>query len=303
MSDTAVIRSSNRIKNKRLLTPEKKSPNQVEQITKKKKKSSPFTKEDMEEIMKLITDQISGVSKQLIDTQTAIDNKITSMDVGLKDELGALKTAMDNFSSNVKNQISELKTELINHNNRITNNENDIDRVTLLNQLRLTGLPAKENENLKNIFDKIAAEIGYNTDEPNSQPVLKRIPYRKNGILSGSNTIIMYFVAQHFKDKFYSLYLQKAPLKPDIFSNDENSRIIIGENLTKFNAAILQHCFALKRDVKLAQAYSFNGIVYIKFKKGKNEPAFPIRNKIDVDVLIEKRTAESNQNMNQQMET
>lgn len=296
MTDQTAVRSSERLKgNKRLLTPEINETLKESQLTKKIKKSS-LIKAEMEDIKKFIAEQLAGVSKQITDTKNALDQKISSLDDDLKNDLSNIKLAMDSFSSNVTHELSSLKSEIIKHDQRINNNTDDIDRIQLLNQLRVTGVPSSENEDLKLVFDKIAIEIGYDNNDPNGIPLIRRIPLRKNGLTIGSNTIILYFVAQHFKDKFYSLYLHKAPLKSDLLGNNETVRI--GENLTKHNAAILRYCALQKKENKIAQAYTSNGLVYIKFKRGKTEKPLLIRNTYDIDYLIEMNQIENGRSNN-----
>lgn len=290
-SNSISTRSSDKLKEKRKLSPTKEDETQIEN-TIKKSKSCRISKREMEEIEKIIKKSLLGVTNKITEAQESLDNKITQMGNTIsnefKTEIDALKSAMDSFQTDISNRVSCFETELDDHNKRLTNNEDDIDRVTLLSQLRITGYPYKDDENLNDLFTTIANEIGYSMIEPSKVPMLRRLPFTKNGITSGSNTILMYFVAQHYKDNFYSLYLHRAPLKPESLGMPSNMRIIIGENLTKRNAALFSFCNAMKRENKLAQAYTSNGLIYVKFQRGRQEKAYNIRHERDLEILIQR---------------
>lgn len=289
-SKTNNNRSSEKVREKRKLTPDKNTTQQAGNTVKRNKKSD-MSKKEMEEIQKFIADSLKGVSSQIAEVQSALDNKITEMasevSGNVKEEINTLKDSMDSFASNVTSQISLIETKLTTHDERLDNNEDDIERITLLNQLRIVGLPFSENENLIDFFIKLSNAIGYSMESPSSIPSLRRIPSRKNGIATGTNTILVYFIAQHYKDSFYSAYLRKLPLKPEMFGLPDQVRIIIGENLTKKNAALFNFCNALKKEGKLAQLYSSNGLIYAKFKRGKQEKAHIVRSKRDIEILCE----------------
>lgn len=288
--------SNDRVREKRKLTPENNSKQPSGNLVKRNKKSD-LNKKEMEEIQKFIAESLKGVCGQIANVQNALDIKITEManqvSGNVKEEINTLKESMDTIASNVSNQISLIEDKLTNHNTRLDNNEDDIERITLLNQLRIVGLPFNDNENLMDFFNKLSKVIGYSTENTASMPSLRRIPLRKNGMITGSNTIIVYFNAQHYKDNFYASYLRKLPIKSEMFDQPEHVRIIIGENLTKKNAAIFNYCNTLKKEGKLAQLYSSNGLIYIKFKKGRNEKSHVIRCKQDIEILCEQNSRQS----------
>lgn len=76
------------------------------------------------------------------------------------------------------------------------------------------------------------------------------------------------------------------PLDPVIFGLPSTNRIIIGENLTKKNASIFKQALSMKKANKIAQAYTENGIVKIKFTKGKNETAHAVRNVTSLETIV-----------------
>lgn len=97
----------------------------------------------------------------------------------------------------------------------------------------------------------------------------------------------MKFIANHMKESFYSFYLRLLPKKritsKDLGFTTEN-RVFISENLTQQNQELFIMALNLKREKKLATAYTVNGIVNIKFLKGASP--HEIRHKHDFDILL-----------------
>lgn len=147
----------------------------------------------MKEIQRFIAESLKGVSGQITSVQNALDNKITEManqvSVNVKEEINTLKESMNTFASNVTNQIALIENKLTKHDTRLDNNEDDIERITLLNQVRIVGLPFNENEKLTEFFIKLSIAIGYSTENAASIPALRRIPIKKYGIITDSRTI------------------------------------------------------------------------------------------------------------------
>lgn len=118
-------------------------------------------------------------------------------------------------------------------------------------------------------------------------PVIERIPIfdkttKKN---APSQTIVVHFAILRQKQQFYSLYLSKMPLEPTKFGLENMSRIVIGENLTVTNAKIFKQALTMKKNKKIAQAYTENGIVKIKIVKGKNETAHIVRSITSLETI------------------
>lgn len=277
-------------KQKRKLSPLSKNNNKV--ISNKRSKQSNLTNREMDAIRELIESSMKVVSQQITTTQNALDNKISSLRTQISDDvkekIDGLQQSLATFSNNVNTEIVNMKLELKHQSDRIQVNEDDISRVTLLNQLRITGILPSQNENLRSIFEKIAKEIDYNIDDSTKIPHLRRILSRKNGVISQTNTIILYFTASHIKDQFYSQYLHKVPFSKGFLNEMKCDKIIIGENLTKTNAMIFAKCLSYKKSGKIAQTFTNNGIVYIKFLRGKAELPHQIRTEHDLLNLIDK---------------
>lgn len=230
---------------------------------------------------------IQSISKQLTDTQGSVENKISILGTKIDTEISTITTQFNGFAADVKSEIISIESQLKAHSDRISYTEDDVKRITMLNQLRVLGFPAVINENLRCIFDSLATDIGYVPQSDSEIPTISRIPMinKQTGAVTSSGTILFEFIANHFKTRFYSLYLHKAPLKAEKFGLPANSSIVIGENLTKLNADLFAHAKSLKRATKIAQTFTENGLVHIKLKKGRSEQAILIRSKRQLEII------------------
>lgn len=237
------------------------SPESIE-IDKASKKPRNITTTDMDELKHLIADKIEA-------TKTSVESKITDLSNKVDQDINSLKTSVEDFKTKVSNELTHVKTQLVIHNQRIDNTEDDIQRLTRNQDLRLTGFPAKDNENLVNYVLLIAKEIGYTSLSETNAPLIERITIKNKttGLMMSSNTILMHFATLRQKQIFYSHYLNKMPLDPTKFGLETDNRIVIGENLTKKNAQLFKQAQILRKNNEIAQAYTEDGIVKIRLKK------------------------------------
>lgn len=77
------------------------------------------------------------------------------------------------------------------------------------------------------------------------------------------------------------------PLDPKKFDLPEEKRIVLNENLTRKNAQIFKQAQILRKNNKIAQTFTEDGLVKIRFKKGKNEATHTIRNNIELETIVE----------------
>lgn len=174
------------------------------------------------------------------------------------------------------------------HEQRLDNNEDDINRLRYANDLRLIGIPHVQNENLVQIFQTLASIIGYDS-VINATKIMERLPARNKitGIVTASPTILLHFTTIQHKNWFYSLYLGKMPIKSEAFGLKGTKNIILGENLTRKNAAIFKLAQNMKSEKKIAQVFTMDGLVKVKFVKGPNQRTFTTRSIIELENLTE----------------
>lgn len=325
MPPTKNTRSHKR--NARQIESEPTSPSQVNP-SKIQSKSSTMADDMAAEIMRTLNElknQNSSLHTQLIEQRKEfldtikesnaksdeLKQQIVDSHVCLKQEMTQL---METFKSDVKSEFDAINNKIIASNEqlqaktdditntvslldaRVTSIENDFDRLPHMNELKLIGIPASMNENLLVFFNSIAAIVGYDTSNPMFIPTMSRMMTRNkdNNTLTPTAVIILKFTAIHMKESFYNLYLRLLPNRK-ITTKDlglpNETRIIFGENLTKHNMDIFVAASNSKRENKLQQVYTVNGLVNVKIQKGGK--AYEIRHKHELEQLINSQTTAS----------
>lgn len=244
----------------------------------------------------------TDIENKISDSQSSIECKLSDFTTKVNDEVNGLKSAISELNSKLGTEIETLKEHVTKQNHRIDNSEDDINRLKISADLKVIGIPFKQNENLTELFHKIAAAIGYDISIGPNVPLMKRIPIRNKttGIMFESHTISLHFISIQHKQMFYSLYLNKMPLNPESLGMQKETKITIGESLTRLNANIFKYAQQLKREKKIAQTHTTDGLVKIKFIKGPNQRAFIIRNTMQLDGLLAEHEQFKQQHQQQQ---
>lgn len=76
------------------------------------------------------------------------------------------------------------------------------------------------------------------------------------------------------------------PLNPEKLGLSMMNRIVIGEHLTETNAKIFRLAHQMKRDSKVAQVFTEDGLVKIRLKKGVHEPTHVIRTVVEIETMV-----------------
>lgn len=165
----------------------------------KKIKKSKMTSKDIDELKSLITLITPAIEKKICDSHQILESKINELGNKVNTEIHLLKSSVDDFKSEVGRDMNVMKVQLSEHAQLLENTDDDFDRIKLHQDLRIAGIIFKDNENLIEIFKKIAAEIGFNIEQ--CTPTLERIAIRNRttGQMIPSNTIIIHFAIQRQK--------------------------------------------------------------------------------------------------------
>lgn len=242
-----------------------------------------------------MNDKIQANTDAMNNQATALENKIEETYTKVKNELHAeIKKLSDSVEQNMKNQINKMEEKIDQvtkqFNNELTSirknvsesmnaveptKNDDFDRLLIINDLKIVGIPYKDDENLLEIFMKIASFIGYDTSSPLAIPSFRRIISRSRiaGQLIYTKVIVCKFIAQHIKENFYGSYLnsiKSKTLTTELIGYTQGNRIIIGEQLTAKNQKIFQMAAAYKRSNNSIQVYTSNGLVNIRLQRGAN---------------------------------
>lgn len=234
------------------------------------------------------------INESNITLKKQIDQVSDNIKTELKKDLDAINIKIDSSNEALTQKVNGMNDSMSNLKSRIIQVENDFDRISHLNELKLIGIPIKEGENLAEIFKQISAIIGFDSSTNTNIPLMSRL-YSKNkntGDSTPSSTILMKFVAVHLKESFYGLYLKNLPQKKisakDLGFSSEN-RIIIGENLSRYNRDVFNLASTYKRDNKLASVFTVNGIVKVKLQRGST--AYAVHSSQQLEQLMSNTTS------------
>lgn len=254
--------------------------------------SNPSETFTLADIKKLLGEQTTSI-------QQSIENEIKRMGDDIKAEfqvkITALNEKIEANHSNVQTQINAMKMDIENIKGQPNGGDDDLQRISKLNELKITGIAHANNENLNAIFGEIAKLVNFNLNGPNNAPAVNRIHKwdheRKTKI--PTPIVIVKFVANHIRDDFYRCYMDKIAAKqiilPENIKLPAGKQIIIGENLTVNNSKIFIEASKLKRDKKLCQVFTQEGIVHVRAIK--SEKATAIRSKIQLEQFIASRAS------------
>lgn len=215
------------------------------------------------------------LNEQTESLKTSIGTDMKSLGNELKTEFQAkinqLNEKIDANQDNVQKQINEIQAKVT----QCIEQKNDTDddflkRLTKLNELKISGIAYRNNENLVEIFSEIAKLVQFNLNNLNNVPSLIRT-YKWNKT-TNTNTptsiVIVKFIATHIRNDFYRLYLNKIATKQPITSDNIGlpsiSRIIIGESLTTKNFEIFVAAGKQKKENNLCQVFTQDGLVHVK---------------------------------------
>lgn len=270
-----------------LITTRPQSKEQQSNKTEKKRSrtasnsSSPESNQLMKKVAMGIDEPLSqSTLENLFKSQTEnlkafITNEIKShcdaLSANLGEKIDSINKRVDQIEANVNNQITALNQRVdscIQHN---VQNDDDIIRLTKLNELKISGIDYEKSGDLKQIFGSIANLIGFDSSIEVNVPSLYRI-YKKPNTDRASNPlniIIMRFIYKHIRDEFYSKYLDKISNNNSITTTaigllGDNKPIRVTENLTTSNARIFGAALSAKRRGKLSKVMTHNGIVHAK---------------------------------------
>lgn len=291
--------TTNATTSKRILSPDQVTPTNSSKA--KKNKTNKMSSNEFQELKNMIASlsTLSGsLGQKIDDSRIALENKFTCLDSKFSElasqvntEVQSIKNSVAEFHNKITNDIDAMNEMLKNHANRLDNNDDDIQRVQLSQDVRLIGFAVKDNENLNEIFRKVATEIGFAIGD--TMPGIERMPMKNHvtGQMMLSPTIIIHFNSLRQKQSFYSMYLNKMPLNPEKFGLASDNRIVIGEHLTRKNARLFKSAQVLRKNQKIAQTFTENGIVKIRFAKGKNAQTHTIRNEIELETTVAQNEA------------
>lgn len=219
------------------------------------------------DLVALLSEQTNSLTNSLINELAAVRKEINDK---IDEKLAHITNEIEAVKSNVQGQLDEMKNEIAKQQNM---NDDDYLRFAKSSELKIKGIEHTTNENLYNVVGAIANAVNFDLNNPYNIPSVDR-PYKYNPMTktrAPAPVIILKFIANHIRDEFYSQYLSKFAGKQQFMTEHiglpPGGRIIVGESLTQSNYAIFNIASKFKRENKISQVFTKNGLVQIKINK------------------------------------
>jgi len=139
---------------------------------------------------------------------------------------------------------------------------NDLQQHTRKNNLIISGIPMTKGENVHALLNDVARVLQIESSLPNVSAA-HRLPSRVKG--RGPPSIVVNFVSRATKTVWLNARKQRRMLSAaELSGNFHDQTIYFNEHLTPETMAILNMARALKKDNKLAFAWTDEGRVLVK---------------------------------------
>lgn len=231
-----------------------------------------------ETILRAITslaERIDGMESKLIAT---VDSKLQEFEAKFSTKTAEMEGKLDSRLCQMHDEIYEnldrlesvmhgrineaLSTLQIRAQETTESRIDKLERMSLANELTISGVPQTQNENLDAICSKICTAIGFNGTNT-IQSCFRVAPKSRNASRSFPPSIIVKFWSSDAKVGFFKSYIVKKNLCVTSIGFNTPSRIYINENFTKKNFEVLRRVRHLKTNGKIFQYRTVSGRVYV----------------------------------------
>ena len=286
---------------------------------------SPTQNPTLKKLKQQVNDSVSDTESVYIDAEDLSDlsdsefdpvsseKMASSKNVNIADDLkGALISALkdpevvnlliDTLRTEIKNtvqsEIAELKTIITNKDTQIRELESKLKDSTeeleiygRRNGVRIHGIPEVSGENTDEIVLGIASDIGAEIPDfalGRSHRVGPKVDQRPRPIIAK-------FIGHNYKVR---LMRNKGKLR------GSTPQIFINEDLTKTRADIAKRARKLKKDGKISDTWTRDGLIFVKYKDGKIDKVVKERELVQIEnsfslvvTLPKPNTSSSSQNV------
>lgn len=210
----------------------------------------------------------------LEDLWSKIESKLDSFKLDLDNRIDGLEEQLSQLKSDCTSRIDDLSEAVVEVRADLNLACNWVGRVEKYQDLLITGVPYSSSEDLKTVFRGIATKLAYDqTDVPMVD--LKRLA--KLPIASGSTPpILCQFAIRNERNTFYARYLNQRDLNLEHVGFNNKNRIFINENLTREDREIRTAAIKLKKEGRIQQVFSRDGVVHVKPRGGPAEACYTI---------------------------
>ncbi|BES97060.1 Hypothetical protein NTJ_09873 [Nesidiocoris tenuis] len=212
---------------------------------------NPSNKDIMQAVMKVI------------ESQNFISHQFDSQ----KQDIDFLKD--DNMS------IHQTIDSILDENKQLRNTLNKLEYETVKQDLEVRGVPYVENENLDDIFQKIATKINASIEMYKPSQVYRVLlkSHQDTGERNQTPPIIVKLASQTSRDEFINLKKSFGQLTAKDIGYSSTSQIFLGERLTSST----KHLLWMARTTKEATGYKYAWVKHGKVFMRKSDTSKPLQ--------------------------
>lgn len=229
--------------------------------------SSASSVTELHQVLKSIQTDIRDMNKkydELLKSITFYGGKIDDFETTLKGLGDKMKRLESVAAENVKlkSVVSDL-TSRVEH----------LEQYSRLNNLILSGIPEKKDEDLKSVVSQIGVAINCPVTENNIDAIHRlpsRNPLGENGVDGNkrSRGIVIKFLSRNLRDQFLSaakMYRKHNNIEsPGININDLTEKLFINEHLTPLNATLFRNAKEKCREKGYKYCWLRNCVIHVR---------------------------------------
>lgn len=202
----------------------------------------------------------------LDDLALIVTNGFRDINIGIEKKFASFEEKVVTKINNI-----EIKTDMLTHKLEILEEKCEkIERMSLLTDLILQGVPYKDGENLRESFMKICSTIDFSIPDYGLQAIF-RMGSRND------SPIVLKFISSPMRNEFFFAYLKNRNISLKDIGFTSTVRIFIKESLTKSNAALFRVTMTRKKQGEIFNTYTRNGSIYVKIKES-SKPVLVLNN-------------------------
>jgi hypothetical protein len=187
----------------------------------------------------------------------------------LRAEIVQFRAEVNDLNRQFSERLFGVEERVKVHSEAINENRNEINRLKVAREIVITGIPKTTNENVSDIFNRICAHLGYESNLPSV--FVHRFTYKKRDESNTPQTdktdappISVEFSFVREKQLFLNRYFKSADLDLSHLGMVNKKRIYINERLTKIDMQIKKKAIELKKEGKLYSVSTRDGCVHVR---------------------------------------
>lgn len=202
--------------------------------------------------MKLMFDQSNARIEEKIESCTRdlakrIDN--------IEEQLAATRNECTSKANELSGAVGDVRRDLVLATEYIGRTERSHDLV-------FSGIPFTHHEDLNDMFRRMANSLSYGDSEV---PLVSLKRLARHPIAPGSSPpIACEFALLNVREEFYRKYINSRTLNLRNIGFDNGNRIFVNENLTQRARAIRAEALKLRKEGRILQVSTKNGVVFVK---------------------------------------